>query len=278
MKRMHASQKADTHDWTEILVLEPGAAAPKGLLPDLVNGERSLVVLRGWLPETCRANTVKDLEDRRDDLRTKEYVNGALTTLGVYLAGCLADPGEYFQASAAFRALAPESSFAVQQLVYRKVAEVLELDRLKTAREARSGDVYAPFILRFHSDGVSNPLHNDFMPRDSADLDLAVRKVEFQLSCVVCLQECSSGGRLHLYDKTWQDEDEVHKIPNGLGYKHSVIAGANDCVFQPTTGDIYIFNPKFYHEIDKVEGLTRITLGFFFGSTNKEDRHAIVWS
>ena len=57
-----------------------------------------------------------------------------------------------------------------------------------------------------------------------------------------------------------------------------VVEGYGACEFSPAQGDVYIFNPAYYHEIDRVSGVARITLGFFFGFTGEDMKKAIAWS
>lgn len=103
----------------------------------------------------------------------------------------------------------------------------------------------------------------DSVYRSLGVYDLVVSKIAQQLSCVVCLQECTSGGVLRIFKKKWRVEDEYFKVKCELGYSGGVVEGCGFCEFSPHLGDIYMFNPDFYHEIDRVVGATRITLGFF---------------
>jgi hypothetical protein len=57
-----------------------------------------------------------------------------------------------------------------------------------------------------------------------------------------------------------------------------VVEGYGACEFSPAQGDVYIFNPAYYHEIDRVSGVARITMGFFFGFPGEDMKKAIAWS
>ena len=114
--------------------------------------------------------------------------------------------------------------------------------------------------------------------RDAASTDLCVARLTYQLSCVICIQECDQGGHLRHYQKQWHPDDEKYKIENGIGYDSQVVQGKPCFTFQPQTGDVYLINPTNYHEVDRVAGKTRITLGFFIGFFDRELRNAIVWS
>ncbi|HHL2498354.1 TPA: hypothetical protein ACQ301_000326 [Yersinia enterocolitica] len=133
---------------------------------------------------------------------------------------------------------------------------------------------------RFQADARSTFCNacNDHIVRDAAGSGLIVTAILHQLSCIVCLQECNDGGALRIYNKKWQPEDERFKTPGELGYRDGIKEGGESCEFYPLSGDIYIFNPAYYHEIDRVVGDTRITMGFFFGITDRNMKQAIAWS
>ena len=81
-----------------------------------------------------------------------------------------------------------------------------------------------------------------------------------------------------VYKKKWQQEDERFKTLGELGYQDGIKEGYESFEFRPLSGDIYIFNPAYYHEIDRVVSDTRITMGFFFGIRDKGMKQAIAWS
>ncbi|WP_130832988.1 2OG-Fe(II)-dependent halogenase WelO5 family protein [[Erwinia] mediterraneensis] len=263
--------------FNQIRVINPEMFVEKTWLDDIVTARVPLLVLRHFLDPDVRTAVVTDLQHCREKIRVSHYPNGALTTLGPYLAKHTAAPENYFTELRDIQPALPHSLNALRDQVYRWVKHVLKLESLQTASEPRLGD-YAGSVVRFHADGVANPLHNDNIVRDAAGTGLVVSEILHQLGCVVCLQECNAGGALRIYNKKWTPEDERFKTPGELGYQRAVITGSETCEFSPRSGDIYLFNPAFYHEIDRVEGDTRITMGFFFGLTDKKMKHAIAWS
>ncbi|MDI6636198.1 hypothetical protein QMA74_18195 [Pantoea dispersa] len=263
--------------FNQIRVINPNMFVESTWLDDIVTARVPLLVLRNFLTPEVRNAVVADLQQCREQVRVSHYPNGALTTLGPYLAKHTAAPENYFTELRDIQPALPASLHALRAQIYHWVQHALRLESLQTATEPALGD-YAGSIVRFHADGVANPLHNDNIVRDAAGSGLAVTHILHQLSCVVCLQECNAGGALRIFNKKWQPEDERFKTPGELGYQSGVIAGSETCEFAPRSGDIYLFNPAFYHEIDRVEGDTRITMGFFFGLTDKKMKHAIAWS
>ena len=56
-----------------------------------------------------------------------------------------------------------------------------------------------------------------------------------------------------------------------LNYSLNVVKNIKQITIPPTTGNMVLFNPKLYHQIDPVYGVkSRITIGFFFGELTKK--------
>lgn len=253
--------------FNQIVIISPTMPVDTSLLDDIVTARVPLLVLRGFLAPDVSSKIVEDLTQCREKIRVSHYPNGRLTTLGPYLAKYTTKPVNYFTELRDLQPALPDSLMTLKGNVYQWVKKVLNLEKLQTAQEAELGE-YSGAIVRFHANGVANPLHSDHIVRDAAGSGLVVTNILHQLSCVVCLQECDSGGALRIYQKKWQQEDELFKIQDELGYQSIVVNMCEACEFSPRKGDIYIFNPTYYHEIDRVAGDTRITMGFFFGLTD----------
>ncbi|MHC8314647.1 2OG-Fe(II)-dependent halogenase WelO5 family protein [Pseudomonas sp. LB3P31] len=246
-------------------------------LTDIIEARMPVLVLRDFLKPESIFELNADLEACRESIRVSTYSNGTLTTLGPYLAKHTRQPISYFDQVADIQPMLPRSLLGMTYYVYGLVKYALQIDTLKTASEPELTS-YSGSIVRFHADGVANPLHNDNILRDASGTGLVVTNITQQLSCVVCLQECTSGGILRIYKKKWDPTDEAFKTEGELGYPGEVVKGCEVFEFSPRRGDIYIFNPNYYHEIDRVFGETRITLGFFFGLTDAAMKKAIAWS
>lgn len=263
--------------FSEILILTPTDIPDFDLLEKLTKTIIPIIVLRGFIPEPVRTEAVNDLIGCRDHHQTTSYVNASLTTLGPYIAKHIFQPRKYFSLTREIDGCLPISIPLLRRQVYDLIKTHMKLDRLDTAIDTIHGK-YSGSIVRFHADGIANPLHNDNIARDANAITLTIKGIEHQLSCVVCLQECTGGGALRLYKKKWCSEDEQFKTTGALGYQPTVVAQTQTCVFKPQNGDIYIFDPGFYHEIDRVEGDERITMGFFFGVLKHTRSEAIAWS
>jgi hypothetical protein len=262
--------------WDRVVYdLAQGGPDP-GTLTRLGRGEHAVVVVKNLLPAESFEINRKRLAGLFGYASTATYVNGALTTIGPYLARCLDRPHEYFAAAAAARELLVGAGFDLDTQVRSALAATLGLASIEPAREP-DGRRYADCVIRIHADGVRNPLHNDNIMRDAAGTGLVLAGLDTQLSCVVCLQECDAGGELAIYGRSWQRTDEQFKVAGWLGYDEAVVAGAPVHMFKPQAGDVYLINPTYYHAIEQVSGSTRLTMGFFMGLRTDAPASAVVW-
>lgn len=267
----------DTREWPRIECDAGAMADGHALLERLVHGESAVVVLRGLLPQAEFAAAATALTTLMDGASTARYVNGTLTTIGPFLARYLSRIDDYFRDADEAAARFAQADFTLAERVRARLCAVLGLRGMEPAREG-DGRRYGESVVRLHADGIRNPLHNDNIMRDAAGTGLALAELDHQLSCVVCIQECDTGGELKIYRKPWSPDDEAHKIDGGLGYRHEVVAGAPCHTFKPSTGDVYLINPTYYHEIERVGGASRLTLGFFIGLSDDSPSDAVVWS
>jgi hypothetical protein len=262
--------------WKEIVYTSGDHQLDINALRGIAENKYAAIVLKNFLDENIIDTTIQVIQRNIDRAIVTQYSNGTLTTIGSYLAKYLNQPDKYFREAQANSSLFP-MQFDISIYVREKLQHIFNLHSLKIAREP-DGRTYAPFIVRIHSDGIMNPLHNDNIMRDAKSTDLLVAKLKYQLSCIICIQECDTGGNLRHYMKSWNPDDEKYKIKNGIGYDYEVVKEKPCFVFKPKVSDIYLINPTNYHEIDRVSGQTRITVGFFIGFFDDELKNGIVWS
>ena len=247
-----------------ISTYDAGAGSSPAALEDLFQNKSAVIVLKHAIPPELLREAAAEVTRRREMATVTNYSNGVLTTVGTYLARHVAQPGVYFDAAGSSDSLFSALSEDMRALVRRRLADFLGLRELEVASQP-DGRPYAPAVVRIHSDGVGNPLHNDNIMRDAAGTDLVVSRLSRQFSCVTCIQECDTGGELLHYRRRWTAPDESFKIAGGLGYRDDVVDGVDVCRFRPETGDVYLIDPTNYHAIRPVGGSDRITMGFFFG-------------
>jgi hypothetical protein len=267
---------ASAESWTRVVVDAEATRPDFALLRQLAQGETAVVVLRNLLPAETFAVNRERIGKLLANASTTEHVNGALTTVGPYLAKYLDRPDSYFDDAEAAKAMLDSVEFDLDAQVRAGLREAFGLGSVEPAREP-DGRAYSPSVVRIHAVGVRNPLHNDNIMRDAVDTGIALAELACQLSCVVCLQECDGGGELRMYQKEWKPVDEEHKIPGGLGYDEAVVDGIACHEFKPQTGDVYLINPTRYHSIERVFGSDRLTMGFFMGFGDDRLEDAVVW-
>ena len=82
--------------FNQIRVINPNMYVERTWLDDIVTARVPLLVLRNFLTDEDRQEVVTDLQRCREQIRVSHYPNGALTTLGPYLAKHTAAPENYF--------------------------------------------------------------------------------------------------------------------------------------------------------------------------------------
>lgn len=268
-----ADQEAE---WTSRVFFD-GDSVDDSHLDALISGRTGVLVLRGVLSEEALSSALESVEQAGDFMGVNTYPNTQLITIGPYLAGSLGSPQGYFDSVRRMARILPPGLYELNAKIYRLVADALGLRKLEAAKENADSE-YSPFIVLVHKSGMTMPIHNDMIARDGKGSGLLIANARSQLRCVVCLQECTSGGELILYRRPWRPSDEGSKVKGHFGYPHSIVEAVEKLVFRPMTGDIYIFNPTYYHEVAEILGKTRVTMGFFFGHTDGSTREMLAWS
>lgn len=226
----------------------------------LEQGEIPILRITGSAPEATRAAARAAVD--RTKATVTQYSNGALTTIGPYIAAHLRKPETYFARRGEIETLFADPETDPRPYIMAALADALGLKGVPTLTEPQFG-AYAAGVVRVHADGVANPLHNDNLARDAAGTGLVLERATCQLSVIYCIDECTTGGELVHYRKRWSRADETHKIVGGLGYERAVVEGVEAVTFRPSAGDLYLINPTHYHEILAVGGASRVTLGMF---------------
>lgn len=134
--------------------------------------------------------------------------------------------------------------------------------------------LYSEGIIRLHIPGESVYIHRDNASFDAPEF--SVSKLSDQMSAVVHLQTCESGGELVIYDKFWNTNDERFRNPE-FGYADDIVNRVHMSKIVARQGDLVIINSNKYHSVNIIKGkIKRITLGFFFGHEPESNFYA--WS
>lgn len=141
-------------------------------------------------------------------------------------------------------------------------------------REAGLGEYYAG-IVRSASEGVD--LHADFAPFNSPAY--AVGTIDAQLGWNFFAEGLLSGGKTTVHNAPWSPAVAPGEIPQSYNLPRDVVAGARSIVYDPTPGDVVIFNARNPHEISggtTLPGRDRISIGSFIG--RMPDGSLVLWS
>ena len=134
--------------------------------------------------------------------------------------------------------------------------------------------IYSIAMIRIHEHGDFVHLH-----RDNSNFEMSeygISNFKNQLSAILYLQSPLHGGELTIYDKMWNKNDEQMRCPE-FGYSSDLIKNVPQKYIFPIAGNMVIFNPKLYHQVESVIGIkSRISLGFFFGEMSKN--HLCSWT
>jgi len=156
-------------------------------------------------------------------------------------------------------------------IMHQKISELFK-KQLSTAIENNMS--YSDAVIRIHNSNDSVHLH-----RDNSNFEMSeynVSHLENQLSAILYLQSPINGGELTIFQKMWNRKDEHMREPE-FGYSSELVKNIFKTKILPIEGNMIIFNPKFYHQIESIVGTkSRITLGFFFGEMSKN--HLYSWA
>lgn len=152
--------------------------------------------------------------------------------------------------------------------------EISKLTKKKIQFAKESSVSYSQGIIRCHTVGDTVHIHRDNASFDAPEF--SVSKLSDQMSAVVHLQTCESGGELVIYDKFWNTNDERFRNPE-FGYADDIVNRVHMSKIVARQGDLVIINSNKYHSVNIIKGkIKRITLGFFFGHEPESNFYA--WS
>jgi carrier-protein-independent halogenase WelO5-like protein len=129
------------------------------------------------------------------------------------------------------------------------------------------------FAGTLRSMDAGTPVHIDFAPFEEPDWEM-ISSVDAQLAANVYLDATGEEGSLVIYDHLWTPEDERFRFGDRFGYDDAVVEGEPSVVVTPGTGDLVLFNSRFFHRV-QAPGHRRLTYSFFFAL---QDDHLIAWS
>ena len=239
----------------------------------ILSGDVPAVVIKNFYDK----KNCQDVVDRIKNFNTENFQNGKLKHIGPFLMAYTTKKKKYFQNTKRSQKIFDKIFLGME----KPVAEIYECIRcmssdysVSLAKEFKNN--YSPFIIRIHKKGKSIPVHKDNVRYEGKEYCLS--DIDYQLSCVLHLQESENGGDLLIYNKQWKKEDEKFRNID-FGYSSNLIA-SSECykISNLNSGDLVIINTKYYHKVTKITGNTpRITLGMFLGVYRK-DCKIVAWA
>ena len=252
------------------------------ILKDLVDLKWSAVVIKKFYPiahcqEICRRIN----SDSANLVTVKEYSNSegskvSLRYIGPGLGQYVSDQVTYFKetksAYAKFDKLYKDLPDP-RKMVRDEIGKLLPDKKIVIAKE--KDQQCSDAVVRIMVDGDMSALHRDSAMNYFKGWQISSYPTQF--SALVCFQMPESGGELTVYKKRWQPQDDLAKEEGVTGYPNSLVSDAESCTITPEQGDLYIFHPEIYHDINSMQGQRqRITQGIFFATSTK-DEQAVSW-
>lgn len=252
------------------------------ILQELVDLKWSAVVIKNFYPIVHCQEICQRINDDAENLVTvKEYSNAAgdkvsLRYIGPGLGQYVSDKEIYFNetklAHTKFNKLykgLPDP----RKMVRDQLGKLLPDKNVVVAKE--KDKECSDSVIRIMVNGDMSALHRDSAMNYFKGWQIS--RYPTQFSALVCFQMAESGGELTVYRKKWMPEDDLVQEEGITGYPNSLVSDAESSTITPAQGDLYIFHPEIYHDINPMQGKTdRITQGIFF-AISRNDNIAVSW-
>jgi hypothetical protein len=254
--------------WAQFSILE----LTEDCWHQLLRNEIPAVVIRGLATadECARLVEVAEVIGFRPYQEVLPQIDRIGTTVFEHRDGSTAT---YFEEAARLRALQRTifgRSFSPLERFMNRLAAMLK-GPVEVAVDPVQGSYYAGLVRRIENGTLP---HIDFAPVEEPGWWVA--DVEVQLTWNLYLElDPASPGKTHIYNREWMPADDVFKIDGSYGYERAVVSNAEEFVFQPSVGDVYIFNTRNFHEVEPCAG-RRITATSAIGVL--PDGRTVLWS
>jgi hypothetical protein len=138
------------------------------------------------------------------------------------------------------------------------------------------GQDYFAGIIRCTTQRIA--LHVDWAPVNSPGY--IIDRIDGQLGWNFFAEELESGGQTTVHNAPWDPKMAPgDRPPPSFDLDRSLVEGAQSIVYQPTAGDVVIFNTRNPHEIAPgtvKPGGSRVSIGSFIG--RMPDRELVLWA
>lgn len=248
-------------------------SAEETLLKRLIFGKIPMIIIRGFYDKKSCQTAAERIKNHAQS----RFQDRELRHIGPFLMAHTTDKEKYFKDSMECKITLEEIFCEITNPVlqiYEAVGRMFPGHSVSLAREFQYD--YSPAVIRIHEKGRSVPVHKDNVKYEGREY--AVSNIDYQLSCVLHLQESENGGDLVLYNRVWKKGDEQFRNID-FGYSQSLTESSQSCRAPNLgAGDLVIINPIHYHKVTRITGdAPRITLGMFLGIYNQK-RKIVAWA
>ncbi|NND87183.1 MAG: hypothetical protein HKM23_07685 [Nitrosopumilus sp.] len=256
--------------WSPIIVetLEPN----RNYLELLSTGKIPAIIIRNFYDKDSCNTIVNRIENSLLIIRN----NKKFKDIGSFLMSYITKRKEYFDDAMKNQKLFAKllGDLKTTDKIRQSVKKLFYVNSVTLASDSEK--YYSPCMIRVYKKGRKIPIHKDNVKFEGKEYNIA--DIDYQLSCVLHLQESESGGDLIIYKKQWERENERFRNIE-FGYSSEVIKSSDFCVISNlNVGDLAIINPNYYHKVTEIKGDTqRITLSMFLG-IYEDERKIVTWA
>lgn len=236
-----------------------------------LNGSNSALVIRNFYDEWSCSTLAKRIISK-SKLKTPEKIK----TIGPFLMSYATKKEEYFEQSMHYDKVFSEL-FSNLESPITKIKNLLEqlFPKFFFDFASEHNRKYSKCIIRNHENNDFVPIHKDNVTYEGKNYGIS--NIDFQISCVLHLQEAQNGGEITIYKKQWTKSDELNRKID-FGYEKEFLDNVEKSIIFPQRGDLVIINCNYFHSVGKVTGKrNRITLGMFAGFERKKHQ-AVIWA
>ena len=260
--------------WIPKVITDEKQLDNEDIIDQICSGKIPALIIRNFYTE----NPCNKISEKITNFSKFNHGKFFLKKIGVFLSAYLNRKEEYFldaekNNQELFKIFGKKENPVKK--INKTICRISKLQKIDLASEDQRS--YSLGIIRIWEDGDFGQLHRDNSNFEVPDFKIS--KYQNQISCVLHLQAPEKGGELIVYNQAWQKPDEKFR-DIGFGYKRDVLnkEECRDAIIVPNQGDLVVFNPRFFHEIRPVKGVTkRLTFGYFIGFSDLENL-AESWS
>ena len=134
---------------------------------------------------------------------------------------------------------------------------------------------YFAGIIRDSSHGID--LHAHYAPYYARGY--LISKINAEISWNLYVEQPAQGGQTTVYNSPWAPVVHGDEIAENHPLDPMLVAGAESYTFEPTAGDVVVFNNRNPHQVakgDDPDGKNRLHIASFIGRLPKDE--LILWS